>query len=110
MLFVDEGEVRGLTGEANLVRAAKAVLEMGPSAVVVKRGEHGALLLHGDSLFAVPAVPLENVVDPTGAGDSFAGGFLGYLAASGDLGTRGVPQGCRRGLRDGIVRCGELQP
>ena len=86
VLFVDEGEVRGLTGEANLVRAARAVLEMGPSAVVVKRGEHGALLLQGDSLFAVPALPLESVVDPTGAGDSFAGGFLGYLAASGDLG------------------------
>ena len=67
VLFVDEGEVRGLTGEANLVRAARAVLEMGPAAVVVKRGEHGALLLQGDSLFAVPALPLESVVDPTGA-------------------------------------------
>ncbi len=86
VLFVDEGEARGLTGEANIVRAAKAVLEMGPSAVVVKRGEHGALLLHGGSFFAIPAPPLESVVDPTGAGDSFAGGFLGYLAATGDLG------------------------
>ena len=86
VLFVDEGEARELTGESNLVRAARSVMEMGPTAVVVKRGEHGALLLHGDSLFAAPALPLDTVVDPTGAGDSFAGGFMGYLAASGDLG------------------------
>ena len=86
VLFMDAGETRSFAGEANLVRAAETVLALGPAAVVVKRGEHGALLFFEDgSVFSAPAFPLRSVVDPTGAGDSFAGGFLGYLSATGDL-------------------------
>jgi sugar/nucleoside kinase (ribokinase family) len=88
-VFVDEGEARAFAGEANLVRAAKRILALGPSTVVVKRGEHGALLIRRSLMFAAPAFPLEAVVDPTGAGDSFAGGFMGYLAATGDLSDDG---------------------
>ena len=69
-----------LSGRLNLVKAAEEVLSMGPSAVVIKKGEHGAFLFTGDSIFFSPAYPLREVLDPTGAGDSFAGGFMGYLA------------------------------
>ena len=89
VLFVDEGEIRDLTGEVNLVAAAKKVMGMGPSVAVVKRGASGVLLVTRDSAFATPAFPLDRVVDPTGAGDSFAGGFLGYLASTGDLSSKG---------------------
>ncbi|MBI4199731.1 MAG: sugar kinase [Chloroflexi bacterium] len=85
ILMVNEAEARQLTGETSLVRAARHLLRQGPRMVVVKRGEYGALGFTADATFATPAYPLETVVDPTGAGDSFAGGFLGYLAASGDL-------------------------
>ena len=84
--FMDEGEVRAFGGELNLVRAARAILDLGPTAVVAKRGEHGVLMLGRDWVFAAPAFPLDSVADPTGAGDSFAGGFMGYLAETGDLG------------------------
>ena len=89
VLFLDETEVRTFTKRSNLVEAAREIMAMGPSAVVAKRGDHGVLLFHGDSIFSAPAFPLEHVVDPTGAGDSFAGGFMGYLAATGDLSTEG---------------------
>ena len=89
VLFMDEGEVRSFAGEANLVRAARRVVTMGPSALIVKRGEHGVLLFRDGTAFSAPAFPLERVVDPTGAGDSFAGGFMGYLAATGDLSVEG---------------------
>lgn len=79
IFFVNEEEIRLLTRETNLVRAAKLILEAGPSIVVVKKGEHGALVFGRDFIFGTIAHPCENVVDPTGAGDSFAGGFLGYL-------------------------------
>jgi sugar/nucleoside kinase (ribokinase family) len=72
-----------LTEEPNLVRAARQVTEMGPRAVVAKQGEYGAALFSSDGFFALPAYPLESVIDPTGAGDSFAGGFLGYLDSQG---------------------------
>ena len=85
VMFMDEGEVRDFAGEFNLVRAARSILELGPVAVVAKRGEHGVLMLQRDSVFAAPAYPLDSVADPTGAGDSFAGGFMGYLAETGDL-------------------------
>lgn len=85
VMFMDEGEVRDYAGEFNLVRAARAILDLGPVAVVAKRGEHGVLMLQRDSVFAAPAFPLDSVTDPTGAGDSFAGGFMGYLAETGDL-------------------------
>jgi sugar/nucleoside kinase (ribokinase family) len=91
-LVVNDAEIRMLTGESNLARAARAVMEMGPRAVVAKRGEYGAALFtsgaDGDeqTFFALPGFPLEDVRDPTGAGDSFAGGFFGYLDGSdGDL-------------------------
>ena len=89
VLFMDEGEARSFADESNLVRAAKFILDMGPDTVVVKRGEHGVLLFRADAIFAAPAFPLDRIVDPTGAGDSFAGGFIGYLAATGDLSEEG---------------------
>jgi sugar/nucleoside kinase (ribokinase family) len=79
--FMNDAEIRMLTNEANLVRAARTVMDMGPRTVVAKQGEYGAALFAGEGFFALPAYPLETVVDPTGAGDSFAGGFLGYLAS-----------------------------
>ncbi|MGB7588392.1 MAG: PfkB family carbohydrate kinase [Solirubrobacterales bacterium] len=78
-LIVNDAEIRQLTGESNLARAARTVMEHGPRAIVAKQGEYGAALFSGDSFFALPGFPLEDVRDPTGAGDSFAGGFLGYL-------------------------------
>jgi sugar/nucleoside kinase (ribokinase family) len=74
-----------LAGEPNLIKAAKSILELGPKMLLVKRGEYGAALFTRDTYFAIPAFPLENVFDPTGAGDSFAGGFLGYIAQTGKL-------------------------
>jgi sugar/nucleoside kinase (ribokinase family) len=83
VLVINDEETRQLTGEHNLTRAAKAIFKMGPRTLVIKRGEHGALMVHEKFLFSVPAFPLESVCDPTGAGDSFAGGFMGYLAGAG---------------------------
>jgi sugar/nucleoside kinase (ribokinase family) len=88
VLLINDGEISQLTGERNLNRAVAAVRRMGPQAVVVKRGEHGVLVFQGESAFALPAFPLDNVMDPTGAGDAFAGGFLGYLASRGLDGER----------------------
>jgi sugar/nucleoside kinase (ribokinase family) len=81
LAFMNDAEIRMLTEQPNLVRAASEVMAMGPRTVVAKQGEYGAALFAGDEFFALPAFPLETVVDPTGAGDSFAGGFLGYLAS-----------------------------
>jgi sugar/nucleoside kinase (ribokinase family) len=81
-LIINDSEARELAGEANLVRAARRVLSMGPERLVVKRGEYGAAMFTEESYFATPAYPLEEVFDPTGAGDTFAGGFMGYLAAT----------------------------
>ncbi len=88
ILMINDDETRQLTGEHNLLRAAKAVFKMGPRTLVVKRGEHGALMIHEKFIFSVPAFPLEEVHDPTGAGDSFAGGFMGYLASVGRIEER----------------------
>ncbi|MBI4875804.1 MAG: sugar kinase [Acidobacteria bacterium] len=79
-LLINDGEARMLSGEHNLRRAARAIARMGPSTLVIKRGEHGALLFHQDRLFAAPGYLLDDVCDPTGAGDCFAGGFIGYLS------------------------------
>jgi len=79
-ITINDEEARELTGQTNIVRAARAIQEMGPKLVVIKRGEYGALIVRGDQYFFTPAFPLEDVVDPTGAGDSFAGGFMGYIA------------------------------
>ena len=80
LLTINESELRQLAGESSLVKAARAVQAMGPKTVVVKQGSYGALMFSGHSVFSAPAFPLENVFDPTGAGDTFAGGFMGYLA------------------------------
>ena len=82
-LFLNDGEARMLTDEINLVRAGWEVLDLGPKFVIIKKGEHGAMFLSAEESFVMPAFPLADVVDPTGAGDSFAGGFMGYLAATG---------------------------
>ena len=82
VLIINDGEARQLAMEANLVKAAGVIRSYGPKHVIVKRGEYGALMFNSKSVFAAPAYPLENVFDPTGAGDSFAGGFLGYLAST----------------------------
>jgi sugar/nucleoside kinase (ribokinase family) len=84
MLLLNDEEARQLSGEANLPAAARAIRAMGPRSVVIKRGDAGALLFHEGGVFAAPAFPIENVVDPTGAGDSFAGGFMGWLARERD--------------------------
>jgi len=85
VITINDEEARQLTGEYSLVVAARKIHEMGPNYVVIKKGEHGALLFHDDNVFYAPALPLEEVFDPTGAGDTFAGGFAGYLAKSGDF-------------------------
>jgi len=79
-LLINDGEARMLSGEYNLKRAARAILEMGPKTVIIKRGEYGALLFHGSNTFSAPGYLLDSLFDPTGAGDCFAGGFMGYLA------------------------------
>ncbi|MCS6928750.1 MAG: PfkB family carbohydrate kinase [Saprospiraceae bacterium] len=85
VLTINDEEARQLSGEHSLVKAARAILRMGPRFLVVKKGEHGALLFHHDELFYAPALPLADVIDPTGAGDTFAGGFMGWLAHTDDL-------------------------
>jgi len=85
VLTINDEEARQLTGEYSLVKAARKVLTMGPKYLIIKKGEHGALLFHGDQVFFAPALPLEEVFDPTGAGDTFAGGFMGYLSSVGDI-------------------------
>ena len=83
-LIVNDGEVKQLTDEPNLVRAASAVMELGPKVVVVKQGEYGSAMYTAEGVFGLPAYPTADVVDPTGAGDTFAGGFVGYVAAHAD--------------------------
>ena len=85
VITINDEEARQLSGEYSLVKAARKIEEMGPKYVVIKKGEHGALLFHKDQIFFAPALPLEEVFDPTGAGDTFAGGFIGYLAKTGDI-------------------------
>ena len=84
VITINDEEARQLSGEYSLVKAAKAIYKMGPKYVVIKKGEHGALLFQGDDMFFAPALPLEEVFDPTGAGDTFAGGFSGFLAKTED--------------------------
>jgi sugar/nucleoside kinase (ribokinase family) len=85
VLTINDSEARQLSGEYSLVKAAQKILTMGPKVLVIKKGEHGALLFNKEEVFFAPALPLEDVFDPTGAGDSFAGGFIGYLAKTGDI-------------------------
>ena len=99
ILVINDEEARLLSGERNVVRAAAKILGMGPKAVLIKRGEYGVIQFAGGSVFAVPAFPLEEVTDPTGAGDCFAGGFMGELARSGDT----SPASLRRAIVYGSV-------
>ena len=85
VLIVNDSEARLLTQEPNLIKASKKIFRMGPRIVIIKKGEHGALLVTEETIFSAPAYPLENLFDPTGAGDSFAGGFAGWLARTDDL-------------------------
>lgn len=80
LLMVNDSEARELSGEYSLVKAAAKIMQMGPKYLIIKKGEHGALLFHGSKVFFAPALPLEEVFDPTGAGDTFAGGFIGHIA------------------------------
>jgi sugar/nucleoside kinase (ribokinase family) len=90
VLTINDEEARQLSGQHSLVKAAAVILEMGPKILIVKKGEHGALLFQGEEIFFAPALPLAEVYDPTGAGDTFAGGFIGYLAATDDLSANNV--------------------
>jgi sugar/nucleoside kinase (ribokinase family) len=85
VLIINDEEARQLSKEYSLVKAAKVIRAMGPKYLIIKKGEHGALLFHGDNVFFAPALPLEDVFDPTGAGDTFAGGFMGYLASTDNI-------------------------
>jgi sugar/nucleoside kinase (ribokinase family) len=85
VLTINDEEARQLSGEYSLVKAANKILTMGPKYLIIKKGEHGALLFHEDKIFSTPALPLAEVFDPTGAGDTFAGGFIGYLAKVGTV-------------------------
>jgi len=85
LLIINDEEARQLSGEYSLVKAARLIRGMGPKILIIKKGEHGALLFVKDEVFFAPALPLEEVFDPTGAGDTFAGGFMGYIASTGDL-------------------------
>lgn len=99
MFFLNEAEARELSGEGNVVRAARYIQTLGPSIVVIKKGENGALLFHGEKVFWAPAYPLEVIHDPTGAGDTFAGGFVGYVSRAGDM----SPGSLRKGLVYGSI-------
>jgi sugar/nucleoside kinase (ribokinase family) len=92
ILVINEGETRQLAGEPNLVKAARTILAMGPKTLVVKQGEYGAIMFTEHSIFSAPAYPLESVYDPTGAGDTFAGGFLGYLVATQNFSETSIRQ------------------
>jgi sugar/nucleoside kinase (ribokinase family) len=85
VLMVNDSEARELTNEYSLVRAANKILKTGPKYLIIKKGEHGALLFHENHVFFAPALPLEDVFDPTGAGDTFAGGFMGHIAKTKDI-------------------------
>jgi len=102
-VILNDAELRQLTGAPNLITAARQVLGWGPSVVVAKQGEYGAALVTAEDFFALPAYPLETVVDPTGAGDTFAGGFVGYLAAHGVAGTPPTGEVLRRAMAHGTA-------
>ena len=92
IFIINEGEARQLSGESNLVKAARKLLDFGVKTLIIKRGEYGVLMFDHSSVFSAPAYPLEEVFDPTGAGDTFAGGFMGYLANTGDPSEEGIRQ------------------
>jgi len=85
VLIINDEEARQLSGEYSLKKASKVIRAMGPKYLIIKKGEHGALLFHEEKVFFAPALPLEDVFDPTGAGDTFAGGFMGYISSTDDI-------------------------
>lgn len=89
-IIVNDSEARLLTHEPNLIKAAKKIIKMGPKIIIIKKGEHGAMLVTDDTIFSAPAYPLETIFDPTGAGDAFAGGFIGWIARTDDLSTENL--------------------
>ncbi|HEX5186977.1 MAG TPA: PfkB family carbohydrate kinase, partial [Nitrososphaeraceae archaeon] len=91
-ITIDISEARLLTKEFNIVKCATKIKELGPELVIIKKGEHGFILFYNDIIFASPAIPIENVVDPTGAGDCFAGGFLGHLSKLGRVNEKTIKQ------------------
>ncbi len=93
VLMVNDAEARQLSGQYSLVRAAREIMKMGPKYLIIKKGEHGALLFHQDQVFFAPALPLDEVFDPTGAGDTFAGGFIGHIARTGDISYSNMKSG-----------------
>jgi len=103
VLLINDAEARQLTGEWNIVKAARAIRDMGPRVLVVKKGEHGVLMFTEEDSFAAPAYPLEEVFDPTGAGDTFAGGFVGYLAAQTAGGSVSAARDPRAALRRAVI-------
>jgi sugar/nucleoside kinase (ribokinase family) len=105
ILLINDSEVRQLAGEPMLRQAAELVLDMGPEILVVKKGEDGAVTFSGDWMFAVPGLPMDSIVDPTGAGDSFAGGFLGYLAATGERSAEALRRATIYGSTMGSLCC-----
>jgi sugar/nucleoside kinase (ribokinase family) len=90
VIIVNDSEARLLTNEPNLIKAAKKIIDMGPRIIIIKKGEHGAMLVTEETIFSAPAYPLETIFDPTGAGDSFAGGFIGWLARTDDISTENL--------------------
>ncbi|MBK6989747.1 MAG: bifunctional hydroxymethylpyrimidine kinase/phosphomethylpyrimidine kinase [Bacteroidetes bacterium] len=117
VLTINDSEARKLTNEYSLVRAAQKILKMGPKYLIIKKGEHGALLFNKEQVFFAPALPLEDVFDPTGAGDTFAGGFIGYLAQTRDISFENMKRGIIYGSamasfcveKFGIERLAELK-
>lgn len=93
VLMINDSEARQLSGEYSLVKSARKILNMGPAFLIIKKGEHGALLFHKKEVFFAPALPLDDVYDPTGAGDSFAGGFIGHIARTGDISFENMKTG-----------------
>ncbi len=110
VIVVNDSEVRDLTGETNLVRGAKAVKGMGPRIVLIKKGEHGCLLYSDEDVFSAPAYPIEEVVDPTGAGDTFAGGFMGHLAGTGKTDRASLRQAVIHGSVAASFACEKFGP
>jgi sugar/nucleoside kinase (ribokinase family) len=110
VLLINDTETRQLSGEHNLLRAAAKIRKMGPRTLVIKRGEFGALLIHGDSVFAIPGFLLEEVQDPTGAGDAYAGGFMGYLASTGKQDVKSLRRAMVYGSVMGSFTCERFGP
>jgi sugar/nucleoside kinase (ribokinase family) len=110
VLTINDEEARQLSGQHFLVKAAAVILDLGPKILIVKKGEHGVLLFQQDEIFFAPALPLAEVYDPTGAGDTFAGGFIGYLTASDDLSPSNIKKSYHRRLCHGFFLRGRFQP